>query len=216
MFIPIFGAAGNNFNVRAMIGNAPAMVEDCTDSPHSGNTCIKVNYDAGVSPFWGGWYFMNGVLRSGDAAPSPIGASIPTLASTLPARPRSLFGLVGRPAGSAPYFSASVLAETVQRGCPLHPIRISPRKSSTGYLTLTSHWTQYTLDLTGHNLNYVLGGFGWVATTTENNNHSIVFYLDDIQYDKSHTSDPRLLVSYQTVNSAYDFDRNDAECSFCL
>lgn len=209
-----FGAAGNNFNVRAMIGNAPAMVEDCTDSPHSGNTCIKVNYDAGVSPFWGGWYFMNGVLRSGDAAPLANWGEYPNAGINLTGATKVTFWARGATGGERAVFFCLGIGRDSATGVSTSSYPDSSPQVSTGYLTLTSHWTQYTLDLTGHNLNYVLGGFGWVATTTENNNHSIVFYLDDIQYDKSHTSDPRLLVSYQTVNSAYDFDRTMRNVAF--
>lgn len=70
-------------------------------------------------------------------------------------------------------------------------------------LILTSGWAQYSFDLTGRDLSYVLGGFGWVASDAVNPGGA-VFYLDDIEYQLSSAArtarlnQPRFLRSFET------------------
>ncbi len=80
-------------------------------------------------------------------------------------------------------------------------------KVTTGYVTLSRAWKKYTIDLRGKDLNYVLGGFGWATSATQNGLRDITFYLDDIRYNKSSLDEPRFLVSYETKNSSDDFDK---------
>ncbi|NQT07258.1 MAG: hypothetical protein HQ575_06940 [Candidatus Omnitrophica bacterium] len=54
--------------------------------------------------------------------------------------------------------------------------------ASIGPLTLTAEWKQYTIDLTGMDLSYIIGGFCWVASAMDNM-EGMVFYLDDIIYE---------------------------------
>jgi len=65
--------------------------------------------------------------------------------------------------------------------------------------------------LRGRDLSYVLGGFGWVAAGSlldrVVSRQPIVFYLDEIQYDKPRLQEPRFLLSYETARSADPFDR---------
>lgn len=52
---------------------------------------------------------------------------------------------------------------------------------STGVITLSDEWKQYTIDLTGKDLSHVIGGFCWVTTTKQNPNGCTI-YLDDMTY----------------------------------
>jgi len=45
-----------------------------------------------------------------------------------------------------------------------------------------------------------------VTNASQNDNHDIAFYLDDIRYDKARPDAPRFLVSYATIPSTRDFD----------
>jgi len=65
-------------------------------------------------------------------------------------------------------------------GVPTTPFPDStPRCPAIGTLfTLTTQWQKITIDLTGLDLRYILGGFGWVASA-DNNPNGAVFYLDD-------------------------------------
>lgn len=51
-----------------------------------------------------------------------------------------------------------------------------------GPVILEKEWKQYTIDLAGKDLSYVLGGFGW-ATNLDVNPDGAVFYLDEIKYE---------------------------------
>jgi hypothetical protein len=63
---------------------------------------------------------------------------------------------------------------------------IAPHPDSTckvsRWITLTIEWQEYTIDLTGQDLGYIIGGFLWVANRNENPNGA-VFYLDDIRFE---------------------------------
>ena len=54
--------------------------------------------------------------------------------------------------------------------------------ASIGPIILNQEWTQYTIDLTGKDLPYIMGGFCW-ATNIDVNPEGIVFYLDEIRYE---------------------------------
>jgi hypothetical protein len=54
---------------------------------------------------------------------------------------------------------------------------------SSGEITLTQDWTEYTIDLSEADLAYVSAGFGFVVKQ-ESSPEGCVFYLDSIAYDK--------------------------------
>jgi len=51
-----------------------------------------------------------------------------------------------------------------------------------GPVVLTKEWTQYTIDLKGKDMSYIIGGFCW-ATNLDGNPDGAVFYLDEIKYE---------------------------------
>jgi hypothetical protein len=51
-----------------------------------------------------------------------------------------------------------------------------------GPVVLDKEWKQYTIDLTGKDLSYIIGGFAW-ATNLDVNPDGAVFYLDEIKYE---------------------------------
>jgi hypothetical protein len=54
-------------------------------------------------------------------------------------------------------------------------------KASTGPISLTPDWQEYSINLNDFDLSYVIGGFGWVTNDTLNPEGAI-FYLDEIKY----------------------------------
>ena len=54
--------------------------------------------------------------------------------------------------------------------------------ASMGPIALTQEWKEYTIDLTGMDLSYIIGGFCWVVSAMDNP-EGMVFYLDDIIYE---------------------------------
>jgi hypothetical protein len=54
--------------------------------------------------------------------------------------------------------------------------------SAIGPVILNKEWTQYTIDLKGKDMSYVIGGFCW-ATNIDVNPEGATFYLDEIKYE---------------------------------
>lgn len=70
----------------------------------------------------------------------------------------------------------------------LYPDSLQPARS-TGFVNLSPEWQQYSIDLTGADLSYVIGGFLWATNWAENglgvdNPRPLVFYLDDIRFER--------------------------------
>ncbi len=51
-----------------------------------------------------------------------------------------------------------------------------------GPVVLNKEWTQYTVDLKGKDLSYIIGGFCW-ASNLDVNPEGATFYLDEIKYE---------------------------------
>lgn len=69
-----------------------------------------------------------------------------------------------------------------RQGTPIAPHPDSACKVSK-WIKLTKEWEKYTIDLTGQDLSYVIGGFLWVAKQDENKDGA-VFYLDNIRFER--------------------------------
>ncbi|MFH1231482.1 MAG: hypothetical protein V1709_08320, partial [Planctomycetota bacterium] len=54
--------------------------------------------------------------------------------------------------------------------------------ASIGPVILNKEWTQYTIDLKGKDMSYIIGGFVWAANI-DNNPEGATFYLDEIKYE---------------------------------
>jgi hypothetical protein len=54
--------------------------------------------------------------------------------------------------------------------------------SSIGPVILNKEWTQYTIDLKGKDMSYIIGGFCW-ATNIDVNPEGATFYLDEIKFE---------------------------------
>jgi len=51
-----------------------------------------------------------------------------------------------------------------------------------GPVELTDTWKEYAINLSGKDLSYISGGFGWVVTADQNPNGA-VFFIDDVKYE---------------------------------
>jgi len=202
-------AAGNHF---VTYGKMPDIADQdkiaCNSStvwPHSGDTCI-VNRFVGNELSWGGWYFMNGILQQAETQPKLNWGDYPNAGVDLTGATQLTFWVRGATGGEKVEFFAFGVGRRADSGYPLKPYPDSSPKISLGYTTLSANWTQYSIDLRGLDLSYVLGGFGWVTHGLRNSYRDITFYLDDIKYDKNRLDEPRFLVSYETIPSSDDFD----------
>jgi len=201
--------AGNHFAARGLMGdqNTPAMNEDhhanCATTAES---CIEATYQPGAQG-WGGWYFLNGVLSGTDRGPSLNWGDTPNAGFDLRGATHLRFRARGALGGERVEFFALGVGRDAGTGAPNKPYPDSSAKATLGFVTLTPKWKDYELDVSNRDLSYVLGGFGWVTSSAENQGNAITFYLDDIYYDKPALDEPRFLVSYITESSAsLDFD----------
>lgn len=206
-----FCAAGNHFVVRGKISSSggeaalPPMNEGWTGNPQAGLTCIRAEFRAQGNN-WGGWYFLNGVWCRNDPAPRPNWGEEPNAGVDLQGATTLTFWARGEQGGEVVEFFAFGVGRDPNTGQPLAPHPDSSPKVSLGPVTLTRDWRQYVINLAGRDLSYVLGGFGWVTNAALNGGRNIVFYLDDIVYQKARLAEPRFLLSYQTLASGHDFD----------
>lgn len=202
-------AAGNHFPYLAATSGSPEdssgvrMDEAWTRDCHSGSTCIKNTFRAVSTTYWGGWYFMNGVLLNGETQPRANWGAYPNAGFDLRGATRITFWARGKNGGEKIEFFAGGVGRDAASGKPLkathwYPDSL-PRVPRRGTVTtLTKAWRRYTITLTGRNLRYVIGGFGWVANARKNPKGA-TFYLDDVRYDKTRPSALRFLVSYHTL-----------------
>jgi hypothetical protein len=203
---------GNHFHARGKIPGqfAPVTVNGSwTNQPRSGATCIR-NAFSGTGTNFGGFYFLNGILVGSAPLPYFGEAVVPettvvvsnytglnlwgATALTFWARGEKggekiefFLGGVGREPGRAP----NPFPDSTAR----HP--------QAGTITLSRAWQKFTINVSGLNLTNVMGGFGWMATGSDNP-AGATFYLDDIQYELSparlqqRLNEPRFLRSFTT------------------
>lgn len=172
---------------------------------HTGATSIRCFYNAASPSGWAGWYFLNGTLTGNATAPSPNWGTVPNAGITALAGARTLtFWARGENGGEQiEFFLAGV-------GGPFGD-SAARRPAAGTRTTLTNDWQQYSIDLTGMDLSYAIGGFGWLAETSHNP-AGATFYLDDIDYilnpeqTEARLNEPRFLRSYTTlpINSGAD------------
>ncbi len=62
-----------------------------------------------------------------------------------------------------------------------------------GPIELTDQWKEYVINLTGKNLTYISGGFGWTATA-DLNPQGATFYIDDIRFQVDPTMKLAIMV----------------------
>ena len=140
--------------------------------PHAGSTCIKFVYTARRSggQGWAGVYWQNPANNWG----SKKGGFDLTGLNKL------TFWARGEKGG-----------EIIDKFCVggIKGTYPDSTEVSIGPLELTSTWQQYTINLAGKDLSYVVGGFCWVANA-DSNPDGLTFYLDDVRFDADATLKP--------------------------
>ncbi|MDD4736542.1 MAG: hypothetical protein PHP44_10625 [Kiritimatiellae bacterium] len=205
------GSAGNHFIERARIGgpdgaHLPVMQEDCREQPFSGNTCIRCEFKGGKSN-WGGWSFMHGAFLPGAEAPTLNWGELSDAGENLRGARRLTFHARGLEGGERVQFHCLGIGRDDFSGKAKVDHPESSMKITTPWITLTKEWREYSIELSGCDLSYVICGFGWNSKSSINRHRDITFYLDDIRYDQSRLGHPRLLTSYQVRHGATEADR---------
>jgi hypothetical protein len=207
-----FADGRNYFTQKAFMSDSnkadvPSM-DEAAGAAHSGNTCIAAGLDFSKHA-WGGYMFVNGVLKAGQTTPELDFGDDPDAKVDLTGATKLVFYAKGENGGERVEFLTGGLGHN---GKP-YP---DSDKVTLGYVTLTKAWTRYEIDLSGADLSGFGCGFAWV--TSQDNNpglDSVKFYLDDISYD--YGSRVMFLKSYASVavdetdqyvinNTAYLYD----------
>ena len=131
----------------------------CTVLPHSGKTCLEVQYMSDAK--WGGVVWQNPANNWGGAK----GGYDLTGAKTLS------FWARGSKGGEVVSFVFGLVGKDKPNS-----------DTSTGKLDsvpLTKAWKKYTISLAGKNMSHIITGFAW---TLGAKGQPVTFYLDDIQY----------------------------------
>jgi Zn-dependent protease len=132
--------------------------------PHSGELATRVTYQPGEKGWAGGvWQWPE----------NNWGQSTDTV--NLSWANKITFWAKGAQGGERVRFFAGGLGADGQP----HPDSMMP-EASTGMLSLTGQWQQYTLNLAGRDLSQVVGGFGWAKPVQVNVNRLRPRVLADI------------------------------------
>ena len=141
--------------------------EHSANNPYSGPECIEILYSADVSSGagWAGIYWQYPRNNWGD---------YPGWKDVFTGAKRLTFWARGVNGEEAAEFKMGGISGT-------NSDSVRPAKT-TGVLTLSKDWKQYSIDLTGEDLSHVIGGFCWV-TNKMGNPSGCTIYLDDIRYE---------------------------------
>jgi hypothetical protein len=136
------------------------MDEGCRVRPHSGETCLRCEYQETTD--WGGIVWQDPANDWGDR----IGGWNLTGAKKL------TFWARGAQGGEVVNFRFGLLGKEKKHS--------DSANGALDNVQLTREWTQYTIDLEGKNLSRIKTPFAW---TTAGRAEPTMFYLDDIRYE---------------------------------
>jgi hypothetical protein len=137
------------------------------DNPAEGQTCIKVSYSGkrAQGAGWAGVYWQQPSSNWGNKAGGYDLSKYHKV--TFWARG----GAGGEKIGE---FKVGGISGQAEKG--------DSDAATTGPVTLTSDWKKYTIDLSGKDMSYIIGGFCFAANA-DDNPKGFDLYLDEIRYE---------------------------------
>lgn len=187
-------APASHFVVLGSIGDSVSANGAWPTAPYAGASCHHFELPTGGFLGWGGFYFLNGVFEDDGADPILNWGTAPEAGIDLSEAIRLGFWVRGEAGQHIEFFFGGVSGPFPDS---------SPKVSN--FVTLTGDWQQVTIDLSGLDLSYMLGGFGWAATLA-NNPGGVVLEVDEIIYELSPAGRatrlalPRFLRSFETLD----------------
>jgi hypothetical protein len=161
------GTISNHFIPSGWMGDYSDIKLDVgsQEDPYFGLTCIKIDYTGKVSQGarWAGIYWQNPPNNWGS-----IDGGFDLSKAT-----KVTFWARGQKGGER--------IEEFKIGGIMGEYSDSD-SAGIGPAVLTKEWKQYTIDLTGKDLSYIIGGFCW-STNIDVNPEGVTFYLDEIRYE---------------------------------
>jgi hypothetical protein len=160
-------SANNHFIPSGWMGDYGDMKYDgaSKEDPYLGDTCIKIIYSGKASQGarWAGIFWQNPANNWGG-----VDAGFDLSKAT-----KLTFYARGAKGGER--------IEEFKVGGIMGEYSDSD-SASIGPVILTKDWMQYTVDLKGKDMSYIIGGFAW-STNIDNNPEGATFYLDEIKYE---------------------------------
>lgn len=162
-----FGTQNNHYIATGWMGDVADLKIDmvCTSIKYRGNYCIKMVYTPNQKSIkqWVGVYWQNPANNWGDK--------------------KGGYNLTGAK-------KLSFWARGANGGEKISEFKVGgitgeypdSDSQSMGPVELTKEWQQYTLDLEGKDLSYIIGGFAFSASKDDNPN-GFVIYFDDIIFE---------------------------------
>jgi len=161
------GAITNHYIPSGWMGDYGDIKLDVgsSDDPYFGSTCVKINYEnkASQGARWAGMYWQNPPNNWGS-----LDGGFDLSKAT-----KVTFWARGQKGGER--------IEEFKIGGIMGEYSDSD-SAGIGPVVLTKEWKQYTIDLSGKDLSYIIGGFCW-SSNLEVNPEGAVFYLDEIRYE---------------------------------
>ncbi|MCM8831831.1 MAG: hypothetical protein NC918_06545, partial [Candidatus Omnitrophica bacterium] len=166
------GSLDNHFIPSGWMPNAGAGKDIKLDlnwknMPFSGNSCIRVEYRDISGNKWAGIYWQQ---------PANNWGNVPKAGYNLTGATKLTFWARGEKGGE-------VINEFKVGGISSGEYPDSDSASIVS-VQLTKDWQKYEIDLRGKDLSYIIGGFCWATNLEMNDPEGIVFYLDEIKFEK--------------------------------
>jgi hypothetical protein len=160
-------SANNHFIASGFMGDFGDLKIDgaSKEDPYLGDTCIKIVYNAKASQGarWAGIFWQN---------------------------PANNWGTVDKGFDVSKAQKLTFWARGEKGGERIEEFKVGgimgefsdTDSSALGPVILTKEWTQYTIDLKGKDMSYIIGGFAF-TTNVDVNPEGCTFYLDEIKYE---------------------------------
>ena len=173
--------ACNHFTPSGWMGDTKSISFDSNykSNPYDGTSCIKISFTVNGEN-WAGVYWQEPENNWGDTKNAGY---------DLTGAINITFWAKGEIGSETVEFFTGGMGRNADTGEKEKSYPDSFKKTSIGYQELTNFWKEYTIPLTSLDLNYVIGGFGWVTNSTKNPNGA-TFFLDNIKYNKSQATTP--------------------------
>jgi len=161
------GSIGNHFIPSGYMGDFGDIKYDGSskEDPYLGDTCIKITYSGNKTQgaAWAGIYWQN---------------------------PANNWGTIDKGFDLSRAVKLTFWARGAKGGERIEEFKMGglmgeysdSDSASISPVILNKEWTQYTIDLKGKDMSYVIGGFCW-STNIEFNPEGATFYLDEIRYE---------------------------------
>jgi exo-beta-1,3-glucanase (GH17 family) len=174
-----YGAEENKFIPSGWMGDIAAIsFDDCSQQEHDwADRTVKVQYLPSPEDErgWAGIYWLYPENNWGVAR----GHNLQELGEYAQLRFSAKSDQTG---AQVRFFVGGVYSDTYRYLDSIPEPLQALEADSKGFVSLSTEWQEYHIDLTGADLSNVIGGFGWAAERNRTPN-GVTFYIDNILFD---------------------------------